>query len=434
MGSPDTQAHRAGGGAMVLPVHSAGRQLTRKSGPIVWAAAVMVGLSGCMSVAREVATPATSTPPVARMGSDILRWTPEQQLAGYPAMETMFAANLVERGRRVAPLPAARAPAEISYDYNGETWTADTYMERNRAAGLLILKGGEIALERYRLGHGPDRRWTSFSVAKSFSSTLLGAAVKDGRIRSIEDPVTAYLPGLKGSAYEGVTIRQLLNMTSGVKWNEDYADPEADVAKFAREPSVNGSDPVVSYMARLPREAEPGAKWVYKTGETNLVGSVVRAAVGKPLSVYLSEKVWRPYGMEQDAIWMTDTSGGEVAGCCISATLRDYGRFARFFMTGAQIGGRSILPEGWIAEATRSTPVAETAMNGVSGYGFQWWTNPGQPSYRATGIFGQGIWINPELDLVIVIHSAWTGATDREANAARARFYKAVEDHFRGSP
>lgn len=359
-----------------------------------------------------------------------LFWTPEQQVARYPHMETVFPTRVVKAGGKVWELPKAASELKVSWTHKGETWDMDRYMRDNRAAGVLVIKDGQIVLERYGFGQTVDSRWTSFSVAKSFSSTLVGAAIKDGRIKSLEDPITQYLPGLKGSAYEGVSVRQLLNMTSGVKWNEDYADPKSDVANFAAEPSVNGSDPVVSYMARLPREAEPGTKWVYKTGETNLVGSLVRAATGKSMAQYLSEKVWKPVGMQADAMWQVDTGGGEVAGCCLSATLRDYGRFALFFMEGGKVNGQPIVPDGWVTAATTSVPPATEALKSSGGgYGFQWWTTGGV-QYRGSGIFGQGMWINPQKKLIVITQSAWGGATDPNAGAARTAMIEAVEKAF----
>ncbi len=146
----------------------------------------------------------------------------------------------------------------------------DAYMAKQRNAGLIIVQDGKIRLEKYALGYGAAGRWTSFSVAKSFTSTLVGAAVKDGYIKSLDDKVTAYIPGLKGSAYDDVSVKQLLTMTSGVKWNEDYTDPKSDVALFNMQKPVAGEDITVSYMKTLPREAPAGSKWVYKTGETNL--------------------------------------------------------------------------------------------------------------------------------------------------------------------
>lgn len=392
---------------------------------ILWLSVLHVA----QSAEPVAATPAASAP--SSVGGSVLFWTFEQQKAGYPHMEDLYPTGLVKRGAAVSPLPVAAQPLELSFKVGDQTWTLDDYMNRNRAAGLLVLKDGQVVLERYGLGQTPQTRWTSFSVAKSFSSTLVGAAIRDGRINSLDDAVTTYLPGLKGSGYEGVTVRQLLNMTSGVRWNEDYADPNSDVARFGAEPSVNGSDPVVTYMARLPREAAPGSKWVYKTGETNLVGSLVRAATGRTLADYLSEKLWQPLGMEGDAYWMLDRSGAEVAGCCLSATLRDYGRFALFFMRGARLpDGRAVVPDGWVEQATTTTREATEGLKGRGGYGLQWWTTPGK-AYRASGIFGQGIWIDPELNLVVVTQSAWPAATDPQSAQVRQALIDAIAAQYR---
>ncbi len=363
--------------------------------------------------------------------NSVLFWTHEEKIAGFPAMEAQFPTNTVVHGEVSNPIPTADDTLAVSFEVptaDGEsaTWDLDAYMTQNNTAGLMVIKDGEIVLEKYGEGLDANGRWTSFSVAKSFSSTLVGAAIKDGLIGSVDDPIVDYLPGLAGSAYEGVSIRHVLNMTSGVAWNEDYEDPDSDVAKFSAEPSTDGSDPVVAYMARLPREAEPGTKWVYKTGETNLVGSLVRRATGKSMADYLTEKVWRPYGMNHDAAWMLDLGGGEVAGCCLSVSLRDYARFGHFFMHGAKIDGESIVPDNWIEEATTSTPAADEGMGGRGGYGFQWWLTNG-PAYRASGIFGQGIWLNPEKDLVIVTLSAWPGATDNLFGQRRQEMINAVE-------
>jgi CubicO group peptidase (beta-lactamase class C family) len=386
--------------------------------------AAIVLAAATMIAATEPPTPQPGLPKPDSQGS-YLFWTRPEQWIGYRNIEKIFPTRVVKRGAKVHPLPKAKTELKVAYDYKGETWTPDTYMDKADAAGVLVIHRGQIVLERYAHGYGPDQRWTSFSVGKSFSSTLLGAAVKDGQIKSLDDKVTDYLPGLKGSAYEGVTIKNVLNMTSGVKWNESYSDPNSDEARIKGEKSVNGSDPIVTYMARLPREAPPGTKWVYKTGETDLVGSIVRAATHKSMADLLSEKVWKPYGMEKDAVWMLDEAGHEFSGCCISATLRDVGRYGLFFKDGAKINGRSIVPDSWIHDATTSSDVARKPDG--SGYGYQWWVrNP--PVYEASGIFGQMIHINPELDLVIVTQSAWPTSGDRNDSQARQAFVKAVED------
>jgi len=296
-------------------------------------------------------------------------------------------------------------------------------MAAMRTSGVIVLKDGRIVLERYGLGRTPADRWTSFSVAKAITSTLVGAAIQDGYIKSLDAPVTDYIRELKGSAYDGVTIRQLLTMTSGVKWNEDYSDPHSDVAQAGLTILEPGVNPIVSYMRRLPRADPPGTKWVYKTGETDLVGVLVSNAVGKPLADYLSEKIWAPYGMEQDGAWVEDVAGHERGGCCISMTLRDYARFGQFMLEGGKAGGRQVLPPGWVADAT-SEHVKLPPQEGVRGYGYFWWLPPG--AYAAEGIFGQEVIVYPADHIVIAINSAWLHA-DRDADwAAQARFAEAL--------
>jgi CubicO group peptidase (beta-lactamase class C family) len=344
-------------------------------------------------------------------------WSQPEQVLGYRNIEKIFPTRIVRRGAKTSPLQAG-PPLQPRV---GDGETLDSLMQRASVAGLLVLHHDRIVLERYARGYGRGQRWTSFSVGKSLSSTLLGAAIRDGAIGSVDDQVTGYLPGLKGSAYEGVTIRNVLNMTSGVKWNEDYEDANSDVARIRSARAAPGEDPIVAYMARLPRETAPGAKFVYKTGETHLIGSIVRAATHKPLADYLSEKIWGPVGMEEDAVWILDSAGNEFAGCCISATLRDFGRFGVFFKNGAKVGGRPIVPDTWVKDAT-------TPSSAARNYGYQWWLTNG-PAFNAIGIFGQQIHINPAKDLVVVVQSATVKASgDRPASAARAAIITAVTD------
>jgi CubicO group peptidase (beta-lactamase class C family) len=176
---------------------------------------------------------------------------------------------------------------------------------------------------------------------------------------------------MKGSAYDDVSIRQLLTMTSGVRWNEDYGDPNSDVARFNNHQPEEGVDSLVSYLRRLPREVPAGTRWHYSTGETNLVGVLLAQATKTPLATYLSEKIWQPAGMEQQATWILSRSGKEISGCCIQAASRDLARFGLFILNGARVDSRSIVPDGWLADAT-SERVA-TGQPG-RGYGYQWWT------------------------------------------------------------
>jgi CubicO group peptidase (beta-lactamase class C family) len=334
-------------------------------------------------------------------------------------MEAHFPVSTAARGERVhALLPGA--PLSVSA-VGGQPFDLAAYMASEKTAGILVLQDGKVRLERYGLGYGPNGRWTSFSVAKSVTSTLVGAAVKDGYIKSLDDKVTRYIPGLRGSAYDQVSVRQLLTMTSGVKWNEDYTDPNSDVALLFSTPADPGLDSTVSYMRKLPREAAPGAKWVYKTGETNLIGVLVTSATGKSLSAYLSEKIWKPYGMEQDALWMIDERSQEAGGCCLSMTLRDYGRVGEFLRTGGIGASGSVLPAGWIAEATREHAPTDDRF----GYGYQWWTEPAGV-FNGLGIFGQRLHVDPARKLVVVVSSAWPEATNSDRSARQDALIAAI--------
>jgi CubicO group peptidase (beta-lactamase class C family) len=349
----------------------------------------------------------------------ILVWTPEQQSAGYRSIETIYKTETIKRGAKVHPLPKADHEIAPRWTYAGRTWTVDEYMAAYRASGVLVLKDGKILLERYAMGRTPEDRWTSFSVAKSVTSTLVGAAIQDGKIKGLDAQVADYIPDLKGSAYDGVTVRQLLTMTSGVKWNEDYADPKSDVAQAGfsiPDPKLN---PLVGYMRRLPRAAQPGTKFNYNTGETDMAGILVANAVGKPLAQYLSEKIWTTYGMERDGFWATDLAGKERAGCCISMTLRDYGRVGLFILDGGKAAGKQVVPPWWVAQAT-----TKQVDNGYGGYGYFWWIRP--DGYDADGVFGQSISTFPDDRLVVVINSAWPRATGDELYAARTAFLNAV--------
>jgi CubicO group peptidase (beta-lactamase class C family) len=295
-------------------------------------------------------------------------------------------------------------------------------MTRQNTAGLVIVQDGKIRLERYGLGFDADGRWTSFSVAKSFTSTLVGAAIQDGYISSLEDKVSRYIPDLRGSAYDDVTIRQLLTMSSGVRWNEDYEDPNADVAKFNNAKPDAGVDATVSYMRKLPRAHPPGEVWHYDTGETNLIGVLVSSATKKSLASYLEERIWHPAGMASTATWLQGKTGHEIAGCCLQAATRDYARLGMFVLANGNVGGRQIVPPDWFDQATRKQK--DIGQPG-RGYGFQWWTYD-DGSFAAQGIYGQGIFIDPQRRLVIASNSNWTRATLGPEPKAREAFYAAV--------
>lgn len=374
----------------------------------------IAGTAGWFSLDKETRGLLATLP----TNANVLFWSQPQRDAGFRALDrapVLAKSHVVPASPTPSALPPG-PPLPASLDI-------DAFMAGQRSAALLVLHKGQLRLERYGLGFDAQGRWTSFSVAKSITSTLVGAAIHDGHIKSLDDKLTDYIPEMKGSAYEAVSVRQLLTMTSGVRWNEDYADPDSDVARFNNHKPEEGVDALVSYMRRLPREVPAGTRWHYSTGETNLVGILLNRATKKPLATYLSERIWTPAGMEQEATWLLSKTGQEISGCCIQAAARDFARFGLFISNGAQVNGTPIVPEGWLADATSSrTDIGQPGR----GYGYQWWTYA-DGSFTARGIFGQGIFIDPARQLVIVNNASWPKARDPEAAPAREAFYQAVQ-------
>lgn len=343
---------------------------------------------------------------------DLYGWTPHQIVAGFRNMNRILPSRGVSAGDSVLSLPVDLINLDdVVIRSDDVTMTLDEYFVQQSVAGLLVIKDGKIAYERYGLGNTEDTRWVSFSVAKSVTSMLVGAAVEDGYIESVDENVTNYLPRLHGSSYEESSIRNLLQMSSGVEWDETYSDPDSDVASVNWETRA-----LYEYLRDKPRAAAPGERFNYNTAETNLIGTLLRSAIGNNLSTYLEEKIWKPYGMESDAYWvLTEQGGGEFGGSRINATLRDYGRIGLFAMGNGKLAdGTQVIPETWIEEST--TPSA-----GYAGYGYQWWLND-DGTYYAAGIFGQGIYINEEEGIVIALHSA----RQEPSNGADARLQSAL--------
>ena len=349
--------------------------------------------------------------------ADVLGWSQPQRDAAFRAMDRL---PVLAEAASIAPstTPLALPPGKPLVLPG-----IDAVLAGQRIAGLVILQDGKVRLERYGLGFDANGRWTSFSVAKSFTSTLVGAALQDGAIKSLDDKVSAYIPDLRGSAYDDVTIRQLMMMSSGVRWNEDYEDPAADVAQFNKAKPDPGVDATVSYLRKLPRAHPPGTVWHYNTGETNLIGVLVSSATKKPLSTYLQEKIWQPAGMAAAATWLKGATGHEIAGCCLQAATRDYARFGLFVLADGVAGGVPVVPPGWFAAATtKQQDIGEPGR----GYGYQWWTYD-DGAVAAQGIFGQGIFIDRKRRLVIASNGDWTRASEGPEPAARQAFYTQVQ-------
>jgi CubicO group peptidase (beta-lactamase class C family) len=336
--------------------------------------------------------------------------TPEMAISTFRNIDRLFPVRSVPRSSNPMPLPRAAVPLRtIRFSDGGKLYDLDSYLELNRVSGLLILKDGRIKLERYRYGNTGLTRWMSMSIAKSLTSTLIGAAVKQGKIKSLADPVTHYVPALSGSAYEGVSIRDVLMMASGVRWNETYTDAASDRRRLLEAQISQKPGSALKVMGSLPRAAAPGTVNNYNTGETQVAAEILRNATGKSLATYLHEQIWSRVGMEADANWWLESPDGiEIGGSGFSATLRDYGRFGLFLLNGGRVNGESILPERWLQEATTPKVLRDGK---AQDYGYLWWTGTTPVSrrdgaYSAEGIHGQFLYVNPAARVVIVVWGA----------------------------
>lgn len=376
------------------------------------AALALASCAAVPGVDRQAVVQSTPRTPLGLDDAGVLFWDQATRTDRFRHLEDFYA------GIEVAPATKVRAlPRGAALDAATVAKIAPL-LEAMNAAGIMVLQDGKVRYESYRLDFTPEQRWTSFSVAKSFTSTLLGAAVKDGAL-SMSDPVTQHLPGLRGTAYDGVTVEQVATMTSGVKWNEDYTDPKSDVARMLTVAPVVGEPQSVTYAKTLTREAPAGSKWVYKTLETNLLGDIVAAATGQTLAAYAKQKIVDPAGFVGGLFWMTDLTGRNIGGCCLSVRLSDYARMGQWVLEG----GQPSVPSDWFAKA--ATQQVGIGAPGY-GYGYQWWTNP--MGFGAQGIFGQYITIMPKQRLVIAVVSSHRTATGKSLSDARNALWRAVAE------
>ncbi|WP_286938285.1 serine hydrolase domain-containing protein [Achromobacter sp. UBA4530] len=362
---------------------------------------------------------AIPTPPLAEAvehlprGEDFLLWPPCLQSYGYRIVDRLFATRTIHRGSTFRPLP--RAPEiDVRYTQDGETLGVGDLMDRNNVAGLIAIHRGHIVLERYGLGFQPQERWSTMSTVKSMTAMLTGAALHDGAIKSLDDPVTAYVPALAGCAYDAVTVRHLLTMSSGIAWEENYTDKASDVNRYSKSLADKVPGGVLTLLRGCHRAHDAGRFWHYNTGDTYLLGAVLSAATGGTLADYMSRRIWQPCGMEFDGFYTLESEDGqEIGGSRAGMTLRDIGRFAQFVLDDGVVNGERILPEGWVAQS--ATPAfqipadlhtAQRQALGLTAYGYSWWLRE-DGAMMAMGHSGQRIFIDPRAQLAVVQLAAY---------------------------
>ena len=355
---------------------------------------------------------------------------PDTQVRTFRHIDRLFPSRTIARGPQARPLPGrASGLQNFAFASQGKDYDLYDFLSINRVGGLLVLKNGEVRYETYQLGNTESTRWMSMSIAKTVTATLVGVAIQDGCIKSLADPITRYLPTLNHSAYDGVTVEQLLTMTSGVQWDETYTNPLSDRRRMLDLQIAQQPGAILDMMAGLPRAAEPGSRWNYSTGETHIAGALVRAATQCSLADYFSERIWSKLGTESDATWWLESPDGlEVGGSGISASLRDYGRFGLFLLNRGIIDGVEILPAGWMQAASRPFLASGAKID----YGYMVWPLPDtrhpvhQGAFQAIGIFGQHLYVNPAQNLVAMVWGALPKPMFKDQTQIQ------VEDFFAG--
>ena len=309
--------------------------------------------------------------------------------------------------------------------FDGAERSVKDCLVRTDTVALLVLQGGEIRHEEYRLTGGADVHWISWSVAKSFISTLVGIAVEEGHIRHISDTISDYHPKLVGSAYEGVSIEDVLQMSSGARWNEDYADPDSDIHRFGA--AMTGRLTLDEFVHGTETEYPPGTLCRYNSADTQALGMMLAGAVGRSVAEYMKDKLVDPLGFTAEGYWITDTAGVEMTAGGLMLTPHDFAKLGELFRRNGDWMGEQLVPSDWVAAATRADkphtqPGKPVIAGGTlpTGYGYQWWLPPGdRGAYQAIGIYNQYIHVDPLTESVIVKLSAnrtYGTATTEEAD------------------
>jgi CubicO group peptidase (beta-lactamase class C family) len=348
----------------------------------------------------------------------------------YSHFGELFPARPVPRA--TTPWLFKRAPEPtITYSFNSDRLSIENYLSRNPTTGLLISKDDTILFEHYQYARTDRDPFLSQSMAKTITAMLIGIAVSEGKIKSIDDLALAYVPGLANTEYGKTSIRDLLHMSSGVSFTE-YYDGKDDVARLWGDLfGKPGRDPVAIVAQFNTRATPPGTRWHYASVETEILGLVLRAAIGRLVADYLSEKIWQQIGTEVDATWAVDGTGQEVTFCCFNAVLRDYARLGRLLAHDGAWEGRQLIPRQWLMDATTVRPVdgylAPRVATPYFGYGYQVWIFPGeQRKFALLGVRGQMILVDPASKLVMVHTAVRQKPSDRAANAETIALWLAV--------
>jgi CubicO group peptidase (beta-lactamase class C family) len=336
------------------------------------------------------------------------------RVGSFSHLDEILAHNTLPKSATPMPLPKAAGAPAIGYRFQGSDYSLDDFLNHQRVTGFLLIRNGEVIAERYQYARTAQNRFVSHSMAKSIVSIAVGIALAEKKIDSLDDEVAKYVPELKGRAYGESTIRNMLRMASGVKFSEDYSGSD-DLARFGRMRVTQGS--IAALRAFDTRESEEGTVFHYASSQTVVLTVLLRAVTGMSLSEYLTPRLWQPMGAEADATWVKMRSDGTEAGAgSFNAVLRDYGRLGVLLANEGAVGDKQIIPKEYLREATdwHRQPDAFKPARATPffGYGYQFWLFPGEKRrFALLGVYGQAIFVDPELKLVMVVTGAAKNAS-----------------------
>lgn len=328
------------------------------------------------------------------------------RVENFRSMDKVFPYRTISAGEDILDFVRDLQPLPKTYIFEEKPRDLRTFLDDTSTTGLIVVRNGGITFEEYHLGAHAASLFTSWSMAKSVLSALIGIALDEGHIQSLDNTLDSYLPGLADSGYQEVTIKQALTMSSGVEFDESYDNPISDVNRLFF--SLAAGAPMQEILASLKQVRTPGIYNDYISSDTIALGLMLEAAAGMPTEAYLESRIWKPMGAEAAAFWNTGRNGPVLPFCCLNATLRDYARLGQLFLEGGAREGEQIIPAEWVTASTRpSAPHLQPGINPASswtfGYGYHWWIpeNP-ESEFLAIGIWGQYIYVDTKRSVVIV--------------------------------
>lgn len=352
-----------------------------------------------------------NTPSVSLLDLGLFTGAPQHQ--NFPRLRDFVASREMTPSHAPFTFPHGE-PLELpaTYEFEGSTKSMHDFFVDTDTAALLVMQNGAVRHETYALTGGPDTQWISWSVAKSFISALVGIAIDEGFIGDIDDPISDYIPVSPGSAYDGVAIRHVLQMSSGARWKEDYSDPESDIIRLGAV--MAGISTLEAFVANMVRESEPGTVCRYNSTDTQALGSLLVHATNRSLSEYMQEKLIEPLGIAAPGYWLLDSTGMEMAFAGLMLTPQDFAKIGELFRNSGAWRGQQVVPAAWVRSSiTAGAPhlkPGRVILNDHAvplGYGYQWWLPDGDHGeFSAIGIYNQFVYVDPSRDVVIVKLSA----------------------------